>query len=251
VTDIDIKALAAEFPRGAVSWRAQSLTKAGDKAMALAYIDARDVMERLDAVCGPEGWQCDYPHASAKTVCRIGIKIGGEWVWKSNGAGDSDIEAEKGALSDAFKRAAVLWGIGRYLYAIESPWVPCETYEANGKKHWKRWTADPWSCVRGGATVANTKPAAAEPAKPAARPATGPGVSAATFAARIDKANTINALDVIRADLQNTDESVVSQAQFDALWADIDHRAAAIGRKGTSPTASLDALDAALGGPAN
>lgn len=146
---IDLNALAAEFPHAAVSWRAQTLTKAGDKALALAYIDARDVMERLDAVCGPADWQCDYPHAAAKTVCRIGIKIGDEWVWKSNGAGDSDIEAEKGALSDAFKRAAVLWGIGRYLYAIESPWVPCETYESNGKKHWKRWTVDPWSCVRG------------------------------------------------------------------------------------------------------
>lgn len=144
-----ISKLAAEFPKDAISWRAQSVTKDGTKAMALAYIDARDVMERLDDVCGPAGWQCDYPHASEKTVCRIGIKIGDEWIWKSNGAGNSDIEAEKGALSDAFKRAAVLWGIGRYLYALESPWVPCETNEWNGKKQWKRWTADPWSFVKG------------------------------------------------------------------------------------------------------
>ena len=49
-----------------------------------------------------------------------------EWVWKSNGAGQSDIEAEKGQFSDAFKRAAVLWGIGRYLYALPSPWVDLE-----------------------------------------------------------------------------------------------------------------------------
>lgn len=63
---IDLNALAAEFPHAAVSWRAQTLTKAGDKALALAYIDARDVMERLDAVCGPADWQCDYPHAAAK-----------------------------------------------------------------------------------------------------------------------------------------------------------------------------------------
>lgn len=149
----DLSKLAAEFPRAAVSWRAQSVTKDGTKAMALAYIDARDVMARLDEVCGIDGWQCDYPHAAAKTVCRIGIKVGDEWVWKANGAGDSDIEAEKGALSDAFKRAAVLWGIGRYLYAIETPWVPCEAYETEyqGKKkwNWKRWTADPWSFVRG------------------------------------------------------------------------------------------------------
>jgi hypothetical protein len=91
--------------------------------MALAYIDSRDVQDRLDAVCGAGGWQCRYPHAGQKTVCEIGVKIDGEWIWKADGAGDSDVEAEKGALSDAFKRAAVKWGIGRYLYDLDSPWV--------------------------------------------------------------------------------------------------------------------------------
>lgn len=145
----DITALAAEFPHDVISWRAQSVTKDGTKAMALAYIDARDVMRRLDDVCGPAGWQCRYPHAGAKTICEVGIKIGDEWVWKANGAGDTDIEAEKGAISDAFKRAAVLWGIGRYLYDMPAPWVPCECNEYNGKHQWKRWTADPWTFVKG------------------------------------------------------------------------------------------------------
>ena len=47
-------------------------------------------------------------------------------MWKENGAGDTDFEADKGALSDAFKRAAVLWGIGQYLYDLDSPWVAIE-----------------------------------------------------------------------------------------------------------------------------
>lgn len=140
--------LKAEFPREAISWRAQSTTKDGTKAMALAYIDARDVMHRLDDVCGPAGWQCRYPHAGAKTVCEIGILHNGEWIWKADGAGDSDIEAEKGALSDAFKRAAVRWGIGRYLYDLASPWVPCECYKRGDKFVWSKWTADPWNFVR-------------------------------------------------------------------------------------------------------
>lgn len=184
---MNIADLSAEFPRDAISWRAQSLTKAGDKALALAYIDARDVMERLDAVCGPAGWQCDYPHADAKTVCRIGIKIGDEWVWKANGAGDSDIEAEKGALSDAFKRAAVLWGIGRYLYTIVSPWVPCDTYESNGKKHWKAWTADPWSCVR---TPGKPLP----PVSTAPEPPATSSLAFQSHAASIRGADTLEAL---------------------------------------------------------
>jgi hypothetical protein len=115
------------FPADRISWRVGSTKKDKSKGLALAYIDARDVMQRLDEVCGPAGWQCDYPHAGEKTVCRIGIKVGDEWIWKSNGAGNSDIEAEKGALSDAFKRAAVLWGIGQYLYDLESPWVTLDT----------------------------------------------------------------------------------------------------------------------------
>lgn len=116
-----------------IDWRIGSTTKDKSKGMALAYIDARTVMQRLDEVCGPENWQCDYPHAAQKTVCRIGIRINNEWIWKANGAGDSDIEAEKGALSDAFKRAAVLWGIGQYLYDLESPWVALDTKTVGDK----------------------------------------------------------------------------------------------------------------------
>lgn len=129
---IDFKALAAPFPPDAISWRVGSTTQDKSKGMALAYIDARDVMQRLDDVCGPAGWQCTYPHANGKTVCSIAIKCGDEWVCKSDGAGDTDVEQEKGALSDAFKRAAVRWGIGRYLYDIGSPWVELEQ---RGKTH--------------------------------------------------------------------------------------------------------------------
>jgi hypothetical protein len=109
------------FPPAKVSWRiARVVNDEGEKgkAQVLAYIDARDVMERLDYICGVDGWQCRYSHTATKTVCDIGIRINGEWIWKSDGAGDTDVEAEKGALSDAFKRAAVRWGIGRYLYDL-------------------------------------------------------------------------------------------------------------------------------------
>jgi hypothetical protein len=124
---MDFDKLRAPFPPERVSWRVGSTTADKKKGMALAYIDARDVMQRLDDVCGPGGWQNTYPHANGKTVCAIGIKVGEDWIWKSNGAGDSDVEAEKGALSDAFKRAAVLWGIGQYLYDLDSPWVTLDT----------------------------------------------------------------------------------------------------------------------------
>jgi len=126
MTDL-FAALRAPFPPDRVSWRLGSTNADKTKGMALAYIDARDVMDRLDSVIGPGAWQCSYPHANGKTICSIGIKVGDEWVWKADGAGDTDVEAEKGAISDAFKRAAVKWGIGRYLYELPSPWVSTET----------------------------------------------------------------------------------------------------------------------------
>lgn len=155
---IDLKALSAPFPPERISWRAQTVSNG--KALALAYIDARDVQDRLDEVCGPENWQNRYTHTQGKTVCEIGIKLS-EWIWKADGAGDSDIEAEKGALSDAFKRAAVKWGIGRYLYDLESPWVPCEVAQ-NGK--FRRFTDDPWKYVRN-APKAASPPAPKTPPK--------------------------------------------------------------------------------------
>lgn len=133
---IDLKALAAPFPPERISWRVGSTTKDKSKGMALAYIDARDVQDRLDQVCQIDGWQCRYVIAGTKTVCEIGIRVEPsvtcgvvpmlEWIWKSDGAGDTDFEADKGALSDAFKRAAVRWGIGRYLYDTAAPWVAIE-----------------------------------------------------------------------------------------------------------------------------
>ncbi|HTD29170.1 MAG TPA: Rad52/Rad22 family DNA repair protein, partial [Xanthomonadaceae bacterium] len=90
----------------------------------LCYVDARTVMDRLDSVCGADGWQCSYSAGvGSSIVCNIGIRLAGDWLWKADGAGATDMEADKGALSDAFKRAAVRWGIGRYLYEVKAPWL--------------------------------------------------------------------------------------------------------------------------------
>lgn len=129
--------LKSPFSPGKISWRVGSTTADKKKGMALAYIDARDVMERLDEACGNDGWQDRYEVHGTKTICYLSIKMGGEWITKADGAGDTDVEAEKGSLSDSFKRAAVKWGIGRYLYDIESPWVELDTKEVNGKVYVK------------------------------------------------------------------------------------------------------------------
>ena len=131
---ISLRGLAEPFPVDAISWRVGTTTKDKNKGMALAYIDARDVMDRLDHVCGPD-WQDKYEAMpDGSYCCSIGIKIDGEWRWRSDGAlmltdsekNDAKEMAQKGSYSDAFKRAAVKWGIGRYLYNLDSPWVKIE-----------------------------------------------------------------------------------------------------------------------------
>jgi hypothetical protein len=183
MTDI-FGALAAEFPRDAVHWRAQTLTGDGDKALALAYLDARDVMDRLDDVCTPAGWRNTVTEtAKGRLIATIEIKVGDEWIGKTDGAGDTDVEGDKGGISDALKRAAVLWGIGRYLYRMKAVWAPCTTYEKGGKKYWKAWNGSPWDAVRS----ASRAPAATV-ARPATVPANSPPESVKAFIAGMEQA---------------------------------------------------------------
>lgn len=82
-------------------------------------------------MCGPGNWKNEYIPWEIGTpgvLCGISIYVprnpeaGGynEWVTKWDGAEQTDIEAMKGGLSAAMKRAAVQWGIGRYLYDLEA-----------------------------------------------------------------------------------------------------------------------------------
>lgn len=116
--------LCRPFAAEEIEWRIGSTNQDKTKGMALAYMDARAVMDRFDAVCGPDGWQCNYTMSGAIAICNIGVLMpSGNWIWKADGAGATDVEGEKGMLSDALKRAAVRWGVGRYLYEMDSPWV--------------------------------------------------------------------------------------------------------------------------------
>jgi len=119
--------LKAPFEEKVVHWRVGQMTKDGKKGSALAYIDARDVMKRLDDIVGFENWSDEYYETkTGRLLCTLSIKIGDGWVSKSDGAGDTNIEGVKGGISDAFKRAAVKWGIGRYLYYLPVKWVAVE-----------------------------------------------------------------------------------------------------------------------------
>lgn len=137
--------LRAEFPKHLVSFRPGSVTKDKTKAKPLAYIDARDVMDRLDKVVGPCSWQDRYEFHGSRTICYLSIKINDEWIVKADGAGDTNIEGEKGGISDALKRAAVKWGVGRYLYHLDFKWAPVKSFNGKVVGFDDDFTKDPWS----------------------------------------------------------------------------------------------------------
>lgn len=118
--------LAEPFPADDIEWRIAERGKkqSGEQwAKVLAYVTNRAIMQRLDDVVGPENWQNEFRHIDNAFLCGISLRINNEWIIKWDGAQESQIEATKGGISGAMKRAAVQWGIGRYLYNLEGGWA--------------------------------------------------------------------------------------------------------------------------------
>jgi hypothetical protein len=119
--------LAAPFPAEDIEWRVGKMTQDQQSGLALAYLTNRAIMERLDEVVGVMNWRNEFREWKGHgQLCGISIRQNDEWITKWDGADDSDIESLKGGLSDAMKRAAVQWGIGRYLYKLPDVWVALE-----------------------------------------------------------------------------------------------------------------------------
>lgn len=153
---VDWKALAAPFPADSVEWRLQ---QSGEKSgriwgMALAYVTNRAIMQRLDDVVGPANWRNEFKPTPLGdgVLCGLSIRVPRadgtfEWVTKWDGADNTDIEAVRGGLSGAMKRAAVQWGIGRYLYQLGESWIqPDERGQYSGKT--KQGTFFKWNAPK-------------------------------------------------------------------------------------------------------
>jgi hypothetical protein len=119
--------LVKPFPAVDIEWRAGATNQEKTRALAMAYLTSRAVMNRLDDVVGPENWKDEYSAGpSGGVMCGISIRTADGWVTKFDVGENSDFEPVKGGFADAFKRAAVKWGIGRYLYNLDAVWHECE-----------------------------------------------------------------------------------------------------------------------------
>ena len=139
-------ALAAPLAAGVISWRQDGRAVERDGrwfARFVAYVDANTVRERLDTVV-PGEWDLTLDllpplmareedetaqHASFKARLQIlGV------IREDVGTGRD----YKAAATDAFKRAAVRFGIAHELYALEPNWVQVE-----GEGRWAKPLEEP------------------------------------------------------------------------------------------------------------
>ena len=104
----------------------------------LLYKTARTDAALLDEVY-PDAWQNDFKVIDGKMYGGIGIKVNSEWLWRWDCGTESNMEAEKGEASDAFKRAGFKWGIGAELYSSPFVWVKPENCKIENRKCYDRF----------------------------------------------------------------------------------------------------------------
>jgi hypothetical protein len=119
-----MKQLSEPFEPQFITWKPGSTTKDGAKCLAMAYADLRAYQDRLDALCGFE-WSVEYqPWGESRVIARLTIN----GVTRAS-TGEMDAQDQKNGMggtvaeAQAFKRAAAMFGLGRYLYDLPSAWV--------------------------------------------------------------------------------------------------------------------------------
>jgi hypothetical protein len=174
--------LQAPFDASEIEWRVGSsgLKQGGVWARVFAYVTNRAIQNRLDDILGPAGWSNEFkPGPNGGVICGLAIRCeehgaGMYWLTKWDGADARDFEPVKSALSDSMKRAACQWGIGRYLYELESGFADVVEKGTWGAQYAKTqdgtqfyWLPPPlpeWALPAGEEPgEANTKPAQASP----------------------------------------------------------------------------------------
>lgn len=118
-----LELLSMPFPEDAIGWKPQAFNRDKTRALAVPHHTSRHVMDRLDAVVGPAGWETDFEYVPGIKAVKLALSVLGITKCDMGFVEGDDDAAIKGSVSDALKRAGVLFGIGRYLYGAEPQWV--------------------------------------------------------------------------------------------------------------------------------
>lgn len=101
----------------------------------LLYIDSRAVVNLLNETVGNMNWQMEFYEVNGQTVGRLGIydEEKNMWIWKSDVGSESNVEAQKGLISDTYKRTLSRWGICE-LYSAPKISIPDDGHKCTGYK---------------------------------------------------------------------------------------------------------------------
>lgn len=113
--------LAEPFDANEIKYRAGPTNKNKTRTKALPYADPRTYERRLDEVC-PGNWAVDFaPWGADRIICKL--RIHGVDRSSTGEFGDDDFAPGTSAEAQAFKRACSKFGLGRYLYELDAPWM--------------------------------------------------------------------------------------------------------------------------------
>jgi hypothetical protein len=138
----DLRILKAPFPKERLGVKVQNFNKDRSRAMLVLYLQHTDVQDRLEEV--DPAWTTEVLHEQRmddSVYVRLRLTLKG--VTRENVGEGSD---PKGAYSDALKRCAMLFGVGRYLYDSDTIWVDYD----DSRDRYRQWSIEDYDRVARG-----------------------------------------------------------------------------------------------------
>jgi len=131
--------LEVPFPVDQVLWRVTNTANNRTRGQVVAYADPRAYTDRLNMLVSPQGWTRTYETVTMNNITRskrnaeivtgkilvtCKVTIDGLGTHSGTGEGWADEDnAMTSAEAQAFKRACSCFGLGRYFYDFDAPWV--------------------------------------------------------------------------------------------------------------------------------
>jgi hypothetical protein len=135
LTHAHVKTLRQPFTPEAVKWRADQKTPdRGGNVRCLAFIDARLAMERISEV-DPAWTSRTQPSTMDMSIPECFLTIHGVTRSDVGATAMAGQNRMKALWSDAFKRAAVAFHVGAYLYALP-------VFKVDERGYWKKQGGD-------------------------------------------------------------------------------------------------------------
>jgi hypothetical protein len=185
-----LEALARPFDLADIKWVVKSTTQDQKKALVAPYADPRAYHKRLNGVLSASGWGNEYKTeivagltrmvkgkqiatGKVSTVCSLSVFAIGTTKSSTGEQWADDDNAVTRAEAQSFKRAAAMFGLGAYLYAIKNGedgvnlWVP---YDGQKRQITQTPRLPDWALNESDLAARHNKPPQQRPAPAQVKP---------------------------------------------------------------------------------